>query len=115
MPIPTVTVNTSGQPDVARNYKRYQRYHPTNGKGDAPRSCFSEQFRRNYDDIDWGLKPVQKHFLRNGTIDGHGKFREGLGEVRRAVKWSPFDPDKPVPGITRSAWNNFTKAGGANR
>jgi len=24
------------------------------GKGDAPRNCFSSQFRDNYDRIDWG-------------------------------------------------------------
>ncbi len=23
------------------------------GKGDAPRNCFSEDYRDNYDDIDW--------------------------------------------------------------
>ena len=26
------------------------------GKGDAPRSCFSEDFRSNYDKIDWSRK-----------------------------------------------------------
>lgn len=26
------------------------------GKGDAPRSCQSTEFRDNYDDIDWGEK-----------------------------------------------------------
>lgn len=26
------------------------------GKGDKPRNCFSEQYRSNYDDIDWGKK-----------------------------------------------------------
>jgi hypothetical protein len=25
-----------------------------NGKGDAPRNCFSKQFKDNYDSIDWG-------------------------------------------------------------
>ena len=25
-----------------------------NGKGDGPRSIFSEEFRSNYDSIDWG-------------------------------------------------------------
>tara|TARA_Y100000004_G_C8635425_1_gene294738 strand:+ start:171 stop:314 length:144 start_codon:yes stop_codon:yes gene_type:complete len=27
-----------------------------NGKGDKPRSCFSEEFKNNYDSIDWGNK-----------------------------------------------------------
>lgn len=31
------------------------------GKGDAPRSCFSEQFRANYDAIDWSRgRPAPK-------------------------------------------------------
>lgn len=37
------------------------------GKGDAPRSCFSKEFRDNYDSIDWG----------------HKKFAVVLGEVPR--------------------------------
>lgn len=27
-----------------------------NGKGDKPRNCFSEQFKNNYDDINWKMK-----------------------------------------------------------
>lgn len=27
-----------------------------NGKGDKPRSCFSNDFKHNYDLIDWGRK-----------------------------------------------------------
>lgn len=25
-----------------------------NGKGDAPRNCFSDSYRSNFDQIDWG-------------------------------------------------------------
>jgi hypothetical protein len=28
----------------------------TAGKGDAPRNCASENFKKNYDEIDWGNK-----------------------------------------------------------
>ncbi len=27
-----------------------------NGKGDAPRNCFSDKFRSNFDAINWGKK-----------------------------------------------------------
>ena len=26
---------------------------PSSGKGDAPRNCFSNDYKKNYDDIDW--------------------------------------------------------------
>ena len=26
---------------------------PSNGKGDAPRNCFSDGYKKNYDDINW--------------------------------------------------------------
>jgi DnaJ-class molecular chaperone len=29
----------------------------SNGKGDAPRNCFSEKFRKNFDEIDWSESP----------------------------------------------------------
>ena len=35
-----------------------------NGKGDSPRNCFSEQFRNNYDLIDW-KKPSEKNNDKN--------------------------------------------------
>lgn len=28
----------------------------SNGKGDRPRNCFSEEFRNNYDQINWKRK-----------------------------------------------------------
>ena len=33
-----------------------------NGKGDAPRNCFSKEFRNNFEAIDWGRKKVSKIF-----------------------------------------------------
>jgi len=27
---------------------------PTSGKGDKPRNCFSSNFKKNYDEINWG-------------------------------------------------------------
>lgn len=41
------------------------------GKGDAPRSCWSREFRDNYDAIDWGLsKEIKKSkSVRVGDIE----------------------------------------------
>ena len=33
-----------------------------NGKGSAPRNCFSKQFKANYEGIDWGKSPVRGHY-----------------------------------------------------
>lgn len=42
-----------------------------NGKGDAPRNCFSDWFRDNYDGIDWGKqKPVKKGRPRKKKCQG---------------------------------------------
>ena len=30
-----------------------------NGKGSAPRSCFSKMFKENYDEINWKKKPIR--------------------------------------------------------
>lgn len=35
-----------------------------NGKGSKPRNNFSEEFRNNYDGIDWGKKKKSKQFER---------------------------------------------------
>lgn len=34
--------------------------HAENGKGDAPRNNFSEEYRRNYADINWKNKKKPK-------------------------------------------------------
>lgn len=31
-----------------------------NGKGSSPRSCFSRQFKDNYDEIDWSVDSKRK-------------------------------------------------------
>lgn len=46
-----VTVDTTGQPEAAKAYHRLAKRNPQNGKGDAPRNCFSASYRRNYDRI----------------------------------------------------------------
>ena len=33
-----------------------------NGKGSAPRNCFSAKFKANYEGIDWGKSPVRGHY-----------------------------------------------------
>lgn len=43
-------VNVAGQPEVAAAYNRMNKRAGA-GKGDLPRSCFSEAFRRGYDRI----------------------------------------------------------------
>ena len=34
------------------------------GKGDKPRNCFSEQYRSNYDDIDWGEQSITENLKK---------------------------------------------------
>lgn len=36
---------------------KYHKRKSAAGKGDAPKNCFSPQFRSNYDSIDWSVKP----------------------------------------------------------
>jgi hypothetical protein len=42
------------------------------GKGDDPRHCFSDKYRRNYDAIDWG----HKSFIGDSVVDHHHQRRE---------------------------------------
>jgi hypothetical protein len=37
-----------------------------NGKGDSPRSCYSERFRDNFDNIDWNKDEIKGQ--RSGRI-----------------------------------------------
>lgn len=30
------------------------------GKGDKPRNCFSKQYKKNHDSINWGRKNIKK-------------------------------------------------------
>ena len=36
------------------------------GKGSKPRNCFSQNFKDNYDQIDWSKKPVAKPAEKEG-------------------------------------------------
>jgi len=41
------------------------------GKGSSPRSCFSRDFRDNYDDIDWTVtkpEPVEGYSIIEGMV-----------------------------------------------
>jgi hypothetical protein len=40
-----------------------------NGKGDAPRSCFSKDFKENYDMIDWSKKPKKKSKKKEKKVE----------------------------------------------
>jgi hypothetical protein len=35
-----------------------------NGKGDSPRNCFSKEFKKNFDRINWGKKESNLSFMR---------------------------------------------------
>ena len=39
------------------------------GKGDKPRSCFSKQFKSNYDEINWDKKKIKKEKLKKDCIN----------------------------------------------
>jgi hypothetical protein len=40
--------------------KKQQPKNPMAGKGDKPRNCFSNQFKNNFDMIDWSKKKTKK-------------------------------------------------------
>lgn len=46
-----------------------------NGKGSAPRHCFSKQFKTNYDKIDWRGHRKQRH-RRQSVIEKSRKGEE---------------------------------------
>ena len=46
--------------------KKKQNYNLPAGKGDHPRSIFSEKFRDNYDSIDWGHKDSEDESVEDG-------------------------------------------------
>jgi hypothetical protein len=47
---------------------------PSNGKGDKPRNCFSQQFRENYDQIFRKEKPMNFNQEYRIVDDDHGHF-----------------------------------------
>lgn len=90
-------VDVTNQPEAAAAYHLMNKRNEA-GKGDLGRSNFSQAFREGYDAIDWGLNAHQRMFHRNGTIDGKGRFREGMGDISRdRFGKSPFS--KLVPTI----------------
>ena len=60
----------------------------SNGKGDAPRNCFSETYRENYDNI-FRKKPLDGATNNNNKYEQekqkHGKDKANLGRVRGPV------------------------------
>lgn len=66
-----VRVSTKGSDrEIAKAYSRMERHA---GKGDAPRSIFSEAFRTNFDRINWN-KP-------SSLFDKEGRYRENMGDI----------------------------------
>ena len=37
------------------------------GKGDKPRNCFSQQYRKNYDQINWKKEKIKDEKTSNNT------------------------------------------------
>lgn len=70
-----------------------------NGKGDSPRSCFSQAFRDNYDAIDWGqsstfrckcgsVRPITQEYQ---VVLPNQPVRRGLCKrCYDAVEWPDF-------------------------
>ncbi len=52
----------------------------SNGKGDSPKSCFSKDFKNNYDEIDWG----KKDFIGGRTISR----KEALKDLGNPADWN---------------------------
>ncbi len=55
------------------------------GKGDKPRSCFSKQFKDNFDQIDWTKKNEPSKANDKGDISGAG-LQEGPVSLPRVQK-----------------------------
>ncbi len=54
------------------------------GKGCKPRNCFSQQYRDNYDQIDWAKKPVRPPYVSikdDGIVVIDGKALDRLDEL----------------------------------
>lgn len=53
------------------------------GKGDSPRSCFSQQFRDNYDKIEWhraGNAPIEDFVkILNAPQEGEIEYSKQFG------------------------------------
>ncbi len=104
-----IHVDARGRPDTAAAYRRLNKRAGA-GKGDLARNNSSQQFRDNYDAIDWGLNALQR--IHRSAIDGHGKWREGMGEVRSAVQnpcRSSDSTSTPSGKVVanRSPWRRF--------
>ena len=60
------------------NSKKKANYNLPAGKGDNPRNNLSEQFRNNYDEIDWGGRDSETgEGDENETEKGSNNFPEG--------------------------------------
>ena len=67
-----------------------------NGKGSAPRNCFSQSFQANYEGIDWGTSPVRGHYdflpaLNEAHIfGGNAEAHEILKGLFSACGWKTY-------------------------
>ncbi|EDY84965.1 hypothetical protein VDG1235_4599 [Verrucomicrobiia bacterium DG1235] len=47
------STSTNSKPATPAKASKASKSGATNGKGDAPRNCFSDSYRSNFDGIDW--------------------------------------------------------------
>ena len=66
------------------------------GKGDKPRNCFSEDFRDNYDNIDWGHDVDREHVNDCPTPYRWGVEPKGYSTIEGMIRQSTDNPlDQP--------------------
>ena len=75
--------------------------HSNSGKGDSPRNCFSNKFRSNYDDINWGRpKTIDEVFdVPKGTFQRKLKESENVltqHEQTRQKRIKKANANKPA-------------------
>lgn len=49
-----------------------------NGKGDSPRNCFSEEFQKNFEDINWSYSTNPSEFERMKPKKTYAKLKKIL-------------------------------------
>ncbi|MBL69541.1 MAG: hypothetical protein CMO74_14055 [Verrucomicrobiales bacterium] len=49
---------------ISEFHDKYNRRDGGAGKGDSPRSIFSEKYQNNYDDINWSEPKTQKKIFK---------------------------------------------------
>ena len=77
-------------PTLARVVKIYNM-----GKGDKPRNCFSNDYRDNYDQIDWGGSPERDLVNDCPTLYRWGTETPGVSTIEGMIRQSCDIPLEP--------------------